>query len=66
MEFKRKELEQYLIEEAKEFLRKKGRVLELIEADYDDVPEKVKESIDKVEKGYKENWLKNFTFISVN
>jgi len=27
----------------------------LVEVDYDDVPEKVKESIDKVEKGYKEN-----------
>jgi len=66
-EQQKKELEQYLIKKAKEFLNKKEKdVLELVGVDYDDVPEEVKKSIDELEKEYKENWLKNFTYISID
>ena len=65
-EQQKKELEQYLIKKAKEFLDRKKEVLELVEVDYDDVPEEVKKSIDELEKEYKENWLKNFTYISID
>jgi hypothetical protein len=68
-EKQKKELEKYLVEKAQEFLLKESNgenVLELVEVDYDDVSENVKKTFNEVEKEYKKNWLKNFTFVSID
>ena len=65
-EKQKNELEQYLIKQAKKFLSEKEDVLELVEVDYDGIPEEVKKSFDEVEKEYQNNWLKNFNYISLN
>ena len=58
-EVERKELEQYLLEQAKKFLSKKEDLLKLVEADYDDMSEDVKKSFDEL---FDEKWnVRDFT-----
>ena len=58
-EQQKKELEKYLLQQAKKFLYKKKEVLELVEVDYDDVPENVRKSFDEL---FDKNWnVKDFT-----
>jgi len=40
--------------------------VELIEVDYKEVPDKIKQRMKEVEDEYKRNWLKNFTFIPID
>ena len=48
-EQQKKELEKYLLQQAREFLdRKEEDVLDLVEVDYGDVPEEVKKSFDEL------------------
>ena len=49
-EIEKKELEQYLIKQAKKFIaQKKGdKSLKLVESDYDDMPEQVKENFNEL------------------
>ena len=58
-EVERKELEQYLLEQAKKFLSKKEDLLKLVEADYDDMSEDVKKSSGEL---FDEKWnVRDFT-----
>ena len=58
-EVERKELEQYLLEQAKKFLSKKKDLLKLVEADYDDMSEDVKKSSGEL---FDEKWnVRDFT-----
>ena len=47
-ETEKKELEKYLLQQAKKFLSRRKDVLELVEVDYDEVPENVKKSFDEL------------------